>query len=481
MKYSALFSIVLLVILVIFFVYLLVAIVGGGVGGSGVSYFLNELTRNKSKSSPLDVYIYEATERIGGRVHAVNFAGEKYEAGASIIHGRNKYAISLLEKLHLTKRRYDSECPGKFSALTGIFDGETCVLQESSSRIGTLLKFAWHFGFDLIRVFAVINRMLDSFDLVYSKHSRGLSFQTVHGMLEAMDLSFVNMTEMTAHEYFSNKLKLHDRTIEHLINSATLVNYGQNVRTLPAFVASVATAGTDLNSQLWSVEGGNELLAQRMANESGANIFLNEPIAKITKNSNGTYTLVDNSNQEKVFDSVVIAHPLALSKMEFEEFCPLVMKKVDLERAKKYHKVLATFVRGRRNIDDSYCSTSDILVCKDNFRFQSVGFNTPVDSTKGQGNCSSVYKIFSPSELDNGLLNQLFNETEEKKVIEWKAYPEFKVGQVTRDDGPSFQLDEGLYYVNAVEWAASAIEMSLIGAKNVALLTFKYLEQKGLL
>lgn len=36
----------------------------------------------------------------------------------------------------------------------------------------------------------------------------------------------------------------------------------------------------------------------------------------------------------------------------------------------------------------------------------------------------------------------------------------------------NFTLYKGLYHINAIEWAASAMEMSVIGAKNVANLAY---------
>ena len=43
---------------------------------------------------------------------------------------------------------------------------------------------------------------------------------------------------------------------------------------------------------------------------------------------------------------------------------------------------------------------------------------------------------------------------------------------------PPFVLDNGgLFYINCIEKAASALEMSAIGAKNVALLTKEYILQ----
>ena len=68
-------------------------------------------------------------------------------------------------------------------------------------------------------------------------------------------------------------------------------------------------------------------------------------------------------------------------------------------------------------------------------------------------------------------------------VKPWLAYPEY----TTHDDLTSFQLApglcltfqfkclaltistfQGLFYLNRMEWAASAMEMSVISAKNIA-------------
>lgn len=60
-------------------------------------------------------------------------------------------------------------------------------------------------------------------------------------------------------------------------------------------------------------------------------------------------------------------------------------------------------------------------------------------------------------------------KVQEKKQITWKAYPEY----LTRIPEARFKLHDTLYHVNAIEWIASAMEMSAIGAKNVALLVYK--------
>jgi prenylcysteine oxidase/farnesylcysteine lyase len=59
---------------------------------------------------------------------------------------------------------------------------------------------------------------------------------------------------------------------------------------------------------------------------------------------------------------------------------------------------------------------------------------------------------------------------------EWTgAYPKFD----PPENFPKFELSTGLYYANALENAASAMEMAAISSKNVALLAAQYLSKKS--
>ena len=58
----------------------------------------------------------------------------------------------------------------------------------------------------------------------------------------------------------------------------------------------------------------------------------------------------------------------------------------------------------------------------------------------------------------------IFSEKLETKVCDWLAYPDYSTNQTLSN----FVLTNDLYHINAIEWSASAMEMSVIGAKNVA-------------
>ena len=77
-----------------------------------------------------------------------------------------------------------------------------------------------------------------------------------------------------------------------------------------------------------------------------------------------------------------------------------------------------------------------------------------------------VWKIFSQRALTKEELDDMFAHREETKVIDWLAYPKYSTHM--QHHLGNFTLYDGLYHLNAIEWAASAMEMSVIAAKNAA-------------
>ena len=83
-----------------------------------------------------------------------------------------------------------------------------------------------------------------------------------------------------------------------------------------------------------------------------------------------------------------------------------------------------------------------------------------------------VYKLFSRREFTQAELAVMFNNVTFTHTIPWLAYPSYTVN----DDFSAFELMPGLYYQNRIEWAASAMEMSVIAARNVANLVSNYIK-----
>lgn len=56
------------------------------------------------------------------------------------------------------------------------------------------------------------------------------------------------------------------------------------------------------------------------------------------------------------------------------------------------------------------------------------------------------------------------------QATEWRVYPRY--GSAAGATLPPVELRPHLYYLNGIEWAGSAMEMSAVAAKNIALLAY---------
>lgn len=99
-----------------------------------------------------------------------------------------------------------------------------------------------------------------------------------------------------------------------------------------------------------------------------------------------------------------------------------------------------------------------------------------VISTKTQGEAGTLYKLFSKEPLANATLSSFFRQWRRVGERSWKAYPQYDPPELFAP----FKLAPGLFYGNAWESAASAMEMSAIAAKNSALLVRQHLQALGL-
>ena len=71
-----------------------IAVIGAGIGGSSCSHFIRELF-----GSQAIIDVFEASDRIGGRLATVKIAGKTFESGGSIIHRDNKYMVDFVKYL----------------------------------------------------------------------------------------------------------------------------------------------------------------------------------------------------------------------------------------------------------------------------------------------------------------------------------------------------------------------------------------------
>jgi prenylcysteine oxidase/farnesylcysteine lyase len=232
---------------------------------------------------------------------------------------------------------------------------------------------------------------------------------------------------------------------------------------------------------LWSVNGGNKQVPEKLLQHSSANVF-HRRVTKVTRDQTEVKYHIESISSDPTqqsflrtsYDIVVIANPITADSRTSIDFLNFT---VPIKVPGVYHRTVATFISGTLN--GSYFGLPEndapqlIINNNEEHVINSMGTLESVKSEKSTRYDANenVWKIFSQRPLTEHELNALFQKRKTAKSVDWLAYPHYDKLSLTS----KFVLDDGLFYVNAVEWAASAMEMSVIGAKNVALLVQKKL------
>ncbi|XP_063227650.1 prenylcysteine oxidase 1-like isoform X2 [Bacillus rossius redtenbacheri] len=290
-----------------------------------------------------------------------------------------------------------------------------------------------------------------------------------------MSPHFVEYMNISVDRGFKN-IGFSEKIIEELVSATLTANYGQDT-TVHEFVGSVSVAGA--SSGLWAVHGGNSLVPQKLLEASKATLY-KARVSRVTLlNESGEFTVESSPSHQDVeselnkskYNIVIIAAPLT---RDTRKGIQLSQFPVEFSFPGTYHRTVCTLVHGQLNHSHFGFSNQDdmadeILTTNLGMVFNSIGRVHPVDynSAKSKNN-SKIWKIFSQFPLSKEVIDSVFLETEEVNIIDWLAYPHYEAAKRT----DKFVLYRHLYHLNAIEWAASAMEMSVIGAKNVALLAY---------
>ena len=238
------------------------------------------------------------------------------------------------------------------------------------------------------------------------------------------------------------------------------------------FPGAVSMAGVERG--LWNVVGGNQKVPEGLLEKSKANLIKGEVITVSLSDDSSPptyqvdYKLSSNDDvKSKEYDIVILATPIYkdMTKIKFEDF------QTDIKPVQNsFHLTVATYMEGKPNtsyfnIDDINSFPSTFLTCNESVFFSCFSKHKPVDGGTPE---LPVYRVFSNKVESTDKLKELVPEISDLRVVEWMAYPEYK----SSVELPSFTLHDQLYHINAIEMAASAMEMSIVGAKNVAMLAY---------
>ena len=180
-------------------------------------------------------------------------------------------------------------------------------------------------------------------------------------------------------------------------------------------------------------------------------------VTSLDRGSKGRYTLTVNGTQRE-YDIVIIASPV--DRLGFAS--PL------LPQAEVYQQTHVTFVEGTPSHDyfgQAHIPDLVLTVEQPHVEFLSMG-RMPTREHQ-------YFKLFTRAPVEPDLLGRMFSTYNSTSIVRrvFHAYPQYS----SACRFPRFSLAPGLFHTNAIESLASAIEMSLIAGRNVALLAAQHL------
>lgn len=458
-----------------------VAVIGGGVGAASAAHFLR-----RQLGAGVRITVFEASDQLGGRAHTVEVdKNVTVELGASIIWAGNRYMHELAAAAGLR-----SIPPGSQSGVgdrpLALYDGRELILTESPWWWLTLLKAVWRWGLSWIWFLKRPGQFAERFSALYAALDNGTAWAGPADMLKQLQLR--PLTEVSLLEWIRENYQHNlDDFAAEAISAVNLVNYGQG-NELNTFAGLVSLLpATD--PHVFAIEGGNQRLPTKVLAAAANAIHTSAAVGTVRRLDSGQYQLAlsacrancsssaadaGDSRAEMaavqvaapasaVYDAVVIAAPLELAGLTIEGV-PVRLP------ARQYHQTVATLVCG--TVRPSYFGLSSMTYgAIMRTRDAGVPWNSLSLVAVTRSNVT-VWKLFSNEPMPHAWLSMIF-EADFEVLFEkaWKAYPQFD----PPEDYARWELAEGLVYLNAIENAASAMEMSAIAGRNGAQLVANYL------
>ncbi|CAH8494669.1 unnamed protein product [Heterobilharzia americana] len=464
-----------------------VAIVGGGIGGVSSAYYLRQLFGKN-----VSIALFEKSGRIGGRMKTVPFCGEICESGASLIHSSNRYMMSFARKFKLPIKKVIKTNHHLFLFDVGYKQVFSDIHQKPNNF--TSLRLLVGYGYSTLLTNIYITRKLHEFKKIYHLQDQGNCFDSPALLLKSLSSDFPEMTKFSYGDWLRKRIKSDDKYLNEILFGVLSNNYcqGLDVHGFVGVVSSACTTGV-----LHSVDGGVEQIPQKLVETALADNpvdvpkeFIHAEVKKITKTDDHklrlSYELASsNKTEEASFDYVILAIPL------HQESNLLTSADINLPKI-QYHEMCRTFLSGNINYSlfglppkslENHHLASFLPVANyclhEKHPVRSI-MHLPVKPTNTEAP-DGIWSIFSEPKsipdpktfLSNLILKDPNDEENRVDVIRWLAYPKYHPVADPYTDLGQFKLAPGVYYPNAIELAASCMEMAIIGGRNVALMIAK--------
>ncbi|XP_004349869.2 hypothetical protein CAOG_01349 [Capsaspora owczarzaki ATCC 30864] len=440
--------------------------------------------------------MFEQSHRLCGRLTSYLVNGTVVEFGGAIFHETNSIIDTIRSEYGLQRvKAFDDDG-------FGVWNGTHFAVRATDLSLWTKLELLWRYRFAPVYAQWESQSFLRSFKKLYKT--------PFHSVEELLDIAKIDPLARVSMADWLKTHKYNKQFGTELVEGATRINYGQNLH-MSALGAWVSLVGSE--DSVYAVVNGNEQLCYKIAGIDHAPVQASAGIPTgtlppvtsgklqtvrtatvraISSRPNGRYSVTyerGGHTVQSTFDAVVIATPLEATNITFEA--------IDLppstSQRRPYQRTFVTIVHGEVNpayfgletprqlpatvITTEPQSNAPVAPAEPNsisgvttsqLPFTSFSLlhrrdNVTSDGTRFEG----VYKFFSPVELSAAQIAPVFRVVRDVFRKNFAAYPILSPTP-SETPFPSIRVQKGLYYLNAIESAASAMEMEALSARSIA-------------
>ncbi|GMH43283.1 hypothetical protein BSKO_11205 [Bryopsis sp. KO-2023] len=437
-----------------------VGIVGAGAGGSCAAFFLKE-----SLGRRVQIDIFEAGE-IGGRAESFEYEGKVYELGAAIVYNGNKWFREIADKVGAKRVKLKDN-----GTRMSVYNGTEIVFQSGYFSLTSLYRIFRQYGWVPMKYGNLAKKQfLSKFKNIYKNQQKGEAYDSPKEMLESVEM--YDYTQTSARKLLQEKFGGYRGEAafeEELAAAVNRVNYnqGMDINAFAGLVSYLPAA----DSNLFVLKNGIDEVPKKVLEYVNAKV-VNSRVTSVKKQEDGSINIETRAKEgdpvlHDSYDAVIVATPLEMFEAAFSGFD---MPKIP---SRQFQTTVTTYVRGK--LKSKYFNAD--WLPKKSAVFVTEHAKTPFSSVAFKEQFSDgtqLFKIFSSEAPSKSVLSDMFEKPEIVSQREWLAYPVFDPPETFSP----FVFTPGIFYNNAIENSASALEMSAIAGKNSANLSVKYLREK---